>query len=130
MKLSEYVNQICAGLEATPTDKDGKQGNVTLTFSPEQIEYRAIISSVLRNSFCGAGAFACDALFNRAQQIGLWHEQYKKTHEKSLLELEKIQSSKLIKPKRTIQKPPKRGNIPKAKIERAVKEVKDAAKEG
>lgn len=129
MKLSEYVGQICAGLEATPTDKDGNQCNVTLTLSPEHMEYRAIISSVLRNAFCGSGAFASDALFNRAQQIGLWHEQYKRTHEKSLLELEKIQSRKPIKPKRTIQKPPKRGNIPKAKIERAVKEVKDAAKE-
>lgn len=122
LTLSEYVGQICDGLSAMPTDKDGNGCNITLTLGPDHTEYRNAIAAVLRNAFCGAGAFASDMLFHRAQQMTDAYQNTLRQH--AAWAFEQHEKQKKAKPKREIQKAPKKGNIPKTKIEKAVKEVK------
>lgn len=119
MNLSNYVSQVCDALNATPTDKDGKSCNITITLNPEHMGYRTAIAEVLRNAFCGAGAYASDMLFNRAQQVTNDYQNSLRRQAQWAFDKEEAKKEK-----------PKRGRIPKAKIEKAVKEVKDAAKEG
>jgi hypothetical protein len=119
LKLSEYASQICDALEANPTNADGQRGDVNVRLSPEHAEYRLFISNVIRNAFCSVGAHTSDTLFTYYRGMSASNMQLIKRIE----ELSKA-ADKPVKPKRVIQSAPKKGKIPKAKIEKAVKEVK------
>lgn len=111
MQLSDYVAQICNAIESNHVDDKGEPQNINMTLSHQHMAYRGTVAAVLRKAFCGDAAGVSDMLFDRAQQVGMHHEQYKQAHQASLVELGAIKASKPIKPMREIQKAPKKGKI-------------------
>lgn len=121
MKLNEYAVML---MNAIRSNKDNQP--VTITLSPNDMAYRDIIGLAIYDAICGTGApHSLECMSHRYHAINAALLEVR-----NRLKIAEEQAAKPIKPKREIQKAPKRGNIPKAKIERAVKEVKDAAKEG
>lgn len=119
MKLNEYAVEL---MNAIRTNTDGKP--VTITLSPEDMAYREVIGLALYDAICGTGvSHSLECMSHRYHAINAALLEVR-----NRLKIAEEQAAKPIKPKREIQKAPKRGNIPKAKIERAVKEVKDADK--
>ena len=117
MKLSQYVLQLCAGLESDTTDDKGNPGPVSLTFNPQDVLYRRAIARMLRIAFCGSASNLSDELFGEVQYCRVQASQ---------LESQVIALQKEVKSKDELQEAPKRrGRIPKAKIEQAVKDLRE-----
>lgn len=125
MKLSKYVEELCDVLLKQPKvlgeSEDGKSGameRITMTLMPEHATHRANIAYALKDIFLGPSKNMLDASFDNAQFL-VWHNQRLSS------ELQSSLQKNTLKPKRTIQKSAKNGSIPKGKIEKAVKKVKD-----
>lgn len=143
MKLSDYVSQVCDALEANPTSATGQIGNVNITLNSEHMFYRNAIANVLRNALCGTGSYASDMLFSKSQQIdNAYHDvlqkqqELEKNHEEAIQGYIKSGKESALsefstkkrrgpKPNREIQVAPRRGRIPKKKIEEAMNAIKD-----
>lgn len=117
MKLSDYIGEFCSALELE--NPEGQA--VTINLLIQHKHYRNILASSLKDMFLGRNAVVSDKLFADVQEL---HQAYCgviRAYEEKKLEIDELMKAK--KPKREIQESPKRGRIPKNKIEKAVKEV-------
>ena len=112
MSLEKYVTDLCARLRS----------GEAITIDTSAMAYRHLIAGVLQNNLTGPASAVIDGLLGQVMQLQMQVARDNVARDNaaraSLVETE-VKAS--VKSKREIQKAPKAGNIPKDKIEKAVK---------
>ncbi len=115
MNLSQYVTDLCVKLRS----------NEVVTIETDSIPYRQLMASVLENKLTGPASEVVEGLLGQVISLNDSVTHYRLKLNQMDAELSAAYPNKPkveVKPKRTIQSAPKRGSIPKEKIEKSLKE--------
>lgn len=108
MNLEQYISDLCAKLRS----------DEPVTIDASAMPFRHLVASVLETHLTGPASTIVAGLLGQVWQMRIAQENAARA---ALTEAE----VKVDKPKRVIQSAPLKGNIPKKKIEKAVKAIKE-----